>query len=164
MAGRPARRVRWRPGPPFAALPKYLPGPMNLGAAWSDQGTEPLEDTVLRRFLLRTVAFVGLIVPATFALALLAAPAYPAPVQASACGGNLQQAQLSLAAVQARVQQVSKTDGANLCSANQRYFFELVKTRAVTASCELGPERDRALVRLDADVAHINSNIAAICR
>jgi hypothetical protein len=123
-----------------------------------------LEDTVVRRFLLRTAAFVGLIVPATFGLALLAAPAYPAPVPADSCVSNLRQAQVSLAAVQARVSQTSKADDAKLCSLNQRYFFELVKTRAVTASCQLGAERDRALVRLDADVEHINGNIAAMCR
>lgn len=119
---------------------------------------------MVKRFLLRTAAFVGLIVPATFGLALLAAPAYPAPIPADACGGNLQQAQINLAAVQARVQRISKADDTKLCNLNQLYFLELVKTRAVTASCQHGPERDRALVRLDADVEHINGNIAAMCR
>jgi hypothetical protein len=59
------------------------------------------------------------------------------------------------------VNQSGRADGAKLCSLSQRYFFELIKTRAVTASCQLNPERDRALVRLDADVGHINGNIAA---
>jgi hypothetical protein len=62
------------------------------------------------------------------------------------------------------VNQSGRADGAKLCSLNQRYSFELIKTRAVTASCQLNPERDRALVRLDADVGHINGNIAAMCR
>lgn len=116
---------------------------------------------MVRRFLLRSVVFVGLIVPGTFALALLASPAYPAP--ADGCGGTLQQAQISLAAAQARMTRLGKADGAKLCDVNQLYFIELVKTRAVTASCQQGPERDRALGRLDADVEHINSNIAAVC-
>jgi hypothetical protein len=54
-----------------------------------------LEDAVFRRFLLRTAAFVGLIVPATFGLALLAAPAYPTPVPADNCVSNPEQAQVS---------------------------------------------------------------------
>ena len=117
-----------------------------------------------RRFLLRSVAFFGLIVPGAFALALLASPAYPATVQTDSCGGTLQRAQVNLAAVQARVQQISKADGEKMCSLNQLYFLELVKTRAVTASCQHGAERDRALGRLDADVEHINGNIATMCR
>jgi hypothetical protein len=40
------------------------------------------------------------------------------------------------AAVQERVQQAGKADAAKLCSMNQIYFLELVKTRAVTASCQ----------------------------
>jgi len=39
----------------------------------------------------------------------------------------------------------------------------MVKARAVTALCKSGPERDRDLGRLDADVAHINDAIAARC-
>lgn len=118
-----------------------------------------------KRFLLAAVKFVALVVPGAFGLALLAAPAaHPAPLQADGCAGNLQRAHVSLAAVQAHVQQVGNADDTNLCSMNQRYFFELVKARAVTALCQHGPERDRALGRLDADVEHINSSIAATCR
>jgi len=117
---------------------------------------------VVRRFLVRSIAFFGLIVPGAFTLALLASPAYPA--QADGCLGTLQQAQVSLAAAQARMTQLGKADAARLCNVNQLYFLELVKTRAVTASCQQGPERDRALGRLDADVEHVNGNIAAACR
>jgi hypothetical protein len=116
---------------------------------------------VLKRFLLRSVVFVGLVVPASFGLALLASPAYPAPAQAGGCFSTVQQA---LAAAQARVQHPGSADDARRCSLNQLYFFELVKARAVMASCEHGPERDRTLVRLDADVEHINQDIAATCR
>jgi len=115
---------------------------------------------VVRRFLLRSVAFVALVVPGTFTLALLASPA---TAQADGCFSTLQQAQVSLAAAQARVQQLGKVDAAKLCSVNQVYFLELVKTRAVTASCQQEPERNHVLGRLDADVEHINGNIAAMC-
>ena len=40
---------------------------------------------------------------------------------------------------------------------------EVVKARAVTALCKSGPERERELGRLDADVEHINEAIAARC-
>jgi hypothetical protein len=38
-----------------------------------------------------------------------------------------------------------------------------VKARAVTALCRSGPQRDRELGRLDADVETINNAIAASC-
>lgn len=117
---------------------------------------------MLKRFLLRSVVFAGLIVPGTFALALLASPAYPAG--ADGCPGSLQQAKLSVAAVEARVQLLGRADAATRCSLHRLYFFELVKARAVTASCEQGTERERALVRLDANVEDINHDIAATCR
>jgi hypothetical protein len=41
--------------------------------------------------------------------------------------------------------------------------FTFVKTRAVTALCKNGVDRERDLGRLDADVEHINEAIAARC-
>jgi len=39
----------------------------------------------------------------------------------------------------------------------------VVKARAVTALCKSGPERERDLGRLGADVENINNAIAASC-
>ena len=59
---------------------------------------------MLKRFVLAFLAFVGLIVPASFALALLAAPAaHPAPVQLPGCDRNLADATASVASMQARI-------------------------------------------------------------
>jgi hypothetical protein len=52
---------------------------------------------------------------------------------------------------------------AEICSATRLYFLEVVKARALTAVCKTGPDRDRELGRLDADVTHINEAIAARC-
>jgi len=38
-----------------------------------------------------------------------------------------------------------------------------VKARAITALCKNGPEQERELGRLDADVETINNTIAARC-
>jgi len=120
--------------------------------------------SVLRRFVVASVAFVGLIIPATFTMAVLAAP--PARDEAphfSGCDRNLADASANVAAMQARVKASISTDGSEVCRATRFYFLEMVKARAVTALCKSGPERDRDLGRLDADVAHINDAIAARC-
>ncbi len=65
--------------------------------------------------------------------------------------------------MQARVKSRQSADGPEICTATQLYFLELVKARAVTATCKDGPERERELGRLDADVEHINEAIAARC-
>ena len=53
---------------------------------------------MLKRFLLALLAFVGLIIPVTFVLALLAAPpARPEPVQPPGCDRNLANATASVA-------------------------------------------------------------------
>ena len=122
--------------------------------------TRPL----LRRFVVASVAFVGLILPLTFAMAVLAAPpARPEATPLPGCNRNLELAGASVAAMQARVKASASTDSSEVCKATRLYFLEMVKARAVTALCRSGPERDRDLGRLDADVAHINDAIAARC-
>lgn len=115
---------------------------------------------VLKRFVIAFVLFVSLIVPGALALALLAAPAYPAPMNSQGCDRNLAAALASVAASGARAKQ---RDGAEMCRATRLYFLEVVKARAVTALCKSGPERERELGRLDADVEEINASIAARC-
>lgn len=118
---------------------------------------------MLKRFILAFAGFVGLILPATFAMALLMAPAVPAATQEpQGCERSRAEANAGVATLQARVKTIS-TAGPEMCSATRLYFLEVVKARAVTAVCKSGPERDRELGRLDADVAHINEAIAARC-
>jgi hypothetical protein len=119
---------------------------------------------MLKRFLIAFLAFVGLIVPAAFVLALLAAPpASPAPAQLPGCDRNLADATSNVAAMQARVKVLASKEGQDICTATRLYFLEVVKARAVTALCKSGPERERELGRFDADVEHINEAIAARC-
>ena len=119
---------------------------------------------MLKRFLFAFFAFVGLVIPAAFAFAVLAAPpANPAPIQLPGCDRNLAQATSSVAAMQARVKGTATKEGPDTCTATRLYFLEVVKARAVTALCRSGPERERELGRLDADVEHINEAIAAHC-
>jgi hypothetical protein len=120
--------------------------------------------SVLSRFVVASVAFVGLIIPATFTMAVLAAP--PARDEAphfSGCDRNLADASANVAAMRARVKASASMDSSEVCRATQLYFLEMVKARAVTALCNSGPERDRDLGRLDAEVAHIDDAIAARC-
>ena len=118
---------------------------------------------MLKRFVVAFFTFVGLIVPTTLLLAMLAAPAYPAPLERPGCEQNLASAMANVAAMQARMKTLAATPGPAICNATQLYFLELVKARAVTALCKDGADRDRALDRLDADVEHINAAIAAKC-
>jgi len=120
--------------------------------------------SMLWRFVVASVAFVGLIIPATFAMAVLAAPSARHEVSfSSACDRDLAEASANAAAMQARVKASANMDSSDVCRATQLYFLEVVKARAVTALCKSGPERDRDLERLDANVAHINDAIAARC-
>jgi len=114
---------------------------------------------VLRRFLTAFAAFLGLIIPGSFGLALLAAPA---PLDPPGCEENLRSAGASVAAMQTRVQN-SGRDVAQKCTLTRLYFLEVVKARAVTALCKNGADRDSELGRLDADVENINSSIASQC-
>ncbi len=117
---------------------------------------------VLKRFVVRFVAFVGLIVPTALLLAMLAAPAYPASPGQS-CDQVLADAQAGVQAMQARIRGLGSAANPAVCNATRLYFLEVVKARAVTALCKDGVDRDRELDRLDADVEHINSVIAARC-
>jgi hypothetical protein len=119
---------------------------------------------MLKRFIFAFLAFIGLIVPGAFLLALLVAPASPAaPVEQPGCERNVADANASVAALQARVK--SAAHGPEACNVTRLYFLEVVKARAVIAVCKTGPdrERERELGRLDTDVEHINDAIAASC-
>ena len=119
---------------------------------------------LLKRFVVAFVAFVGLIVPATFTLAALAAPLVrPEAPHLPGCDRNQADASASVAAMQARIKSLSGVDRSEICTATRLYFLEVVKARAVTALCKSGTERDRDLGRLDVDVAHANEAIAARC-
>jgi hypothetical protein len=120
---------------------------------------------MLKRFILATVAFIGLIVPGSFALALLAAPAKPAPLpDPPGCERAMKDAGASVAAWQTRLHKVSAGDSTQMCKLTRLYFLEMVKARAVTALCRHGSDRERLLGRFDADVDHINNSIATLCR
>jgi len=101
---------------------------------------------VLKVFLRRLLTFVGIILPGTFALALLLAPpARPEPLQPPRCDRNLADATANVAAIQARVKKLGMTAGPETCSVTQLYFLEVVKARAMTALCKSGTEREREL-------------------
>ena len=122
------------------------------------------KSALLKRFGVAFVALVGLILPPTFTMAVLAAPpARPETKLLPGCDRNLADASASVAAMQARIKSLSGVDRSEICKATRLYFFEVVKARAVTAMCKSGTERDQDLGRLDADVAHINEAIAARC-
>ena len=119
---------------------------------------------MLKPFVLAFLAFVGLIVPVTFALAVLAAPpVHPDPITLPGCDRNLANASAGVAAMQARIKNLGPAAGPEICTATRLYFLEVVKARAVTALCKSGAERERDLGRFDADVAHINEAIAEPC-
>ena len=113
-----------------------------------------------KRFLIAFIAFIGLIFPAAFAVALLAAQAQPVRPEQAGCNRNLADAYANASVLQARMK---TAHGVEACTAARLYFLEVVKARAITAACKNGPERERELGRLDADVETINSTIAARC-
>ena len=119
---------------------------------------------VLKRFTVAFVVFVGLIIPGTFAMAVLAAP--PARLEVPhlpGCDRDLADVSAKVAEMQARIKSLSGVDKLEMCTATRFYFLEVVKARAVTALCKSGAERERDLGRLDADVARINDAVAARC-
>lgn len=119
---------------------------------------------LLRRLVIAFIAFVGLTVPATFAMAILVAP--PARPQAKplpGCDRNIAEASARVTAMQVRIRDLSGMDRAEICTVTRLYFLELVKARAVTALCRADTERDHNLDHLEADVAHINDAIAKRC-
>src|SRR4029078_7442080 len=74
---------------------------------------------MLKRFLFAFIAFIGLIVPAAFALALLAAPpATPAPLQLPGCDRNLADASTNVAAMQTRLKGLDAREGKDVCTAD----------------------------------------------
>ena len=122
------------------------------------------KSALLKRFGVAFVALVGLILPPTFTMAVLAAPpARPETPYVAGCDRNLADASASVAAMQARIKSLSGVDRSEICKATRLYFFEVVKARAVTAMCKSGTERERDLGRFDADVADANEAIAARC-
>jgi hypothetical protein len=118
---------------------------------------------VAKRFIVAFFTFIGLIIPAALALAFMAAPARPQPLERPGCERNLADAMANVAIWQERVKRLGHAHSAEACSATKLYFLEVVKARAVTALCKSGTERDRDLIRLDADVETINNAIAASC-
>ena len=119
---------------------------------------------MLKRFVVAFVAFVGLIVPGTFAMALLAAPpARPEARGLSDCGRSLADAQAIVAAMRSRIKGLRGQRRSEICTATQLDFFEVVKARGVIASCKSDTEREHDLRRFDADVARTNDAIAARC-
>ncbi len=119
---------------------------------------------MVKRFVIAALAFVALVVPSAFAAALLASPARSVPLVQTSCQRHLADADASVTAMPVRLRHLANLQGADACSATRLYFMELVKARAVTAVCKSGPDRERALGRLDADVERINGAIATNCR
>ena len=113
-----------------------------------------------KRFVVAFFTFIGLVIPAAFALAFVAEPARPAPLERPGCERNLADAAAAVSVLQARAKTAHGTEA---CADTKLYFLEVVKARAVTALCKSGPERERELGRLDADVETINNAIAARC-
>src|SRR5262249_15598363 len=108
---------------------------------------------VFKRFVMALISFVGIIVPATFTMAVLAAPPpRPDGPYLPGCEHTLATTSASVAAVQARLTTLSGVDTSEICTATRLYFLELVKARAVAALCKSGIPRQRDLERLDADV------------
>ena len=110
---------------------------------------------MLKRFVRAFLAFVGIIVPGTFALALLIAPpAHPEPVQPSGCERGLADVNANVAAMQARIKKLGMVAGPETCTAAQLYFRS-----GKSASCSRAMQkrrRPRARTRPpDADVEHI---------
>jgi hypothetical protein len=125
--------------------------------------TQPIP--LIKRFAIASVAFVALIVPATFAMAVLAAPppGRPETPKLPGCEQDLADISARVVTMQARIKSLTAVNTSEMCTATRFYFLEMVKARAVTALCKSGTERERDLGRLDADVDRINDAIAARC-
>jgi hypothetical protein len=75
---------------------------------------------MLKRFSFAFIAFIGLIVPGAFALALLAAPpASPAPLQLPGCDRNLADASTNVAAMHARLKGLDAKEDKDICTATR---------------------------------------------
>jgi len=64
-----------------------------------------------RRFIIAFIAFVALIFPSAFTLALLAAPAKPAPIERPGCDRNLAATMAGVVAMQQRMKHITTTNG-----------------------------------------------------
>jgi hypothetical protein len=117
---------------------------------------------VVQRFTVAFFAFISLTLLTTFMMALLLAPARPATLERPGCEQNLAQATSGLRDMQTHINK-SGGRGPAACAASRQYFLEVVKTRAMVALCVTGPDRERELDRLDADVELVNNAIALNC-
>ena len=134
---------------------------VNLSPAPVDRCYRAEGVAVAKRFIVAFITFIGLIFPAAFALALLVAPAQP--LEQPGCGRDRAGAFANVTTLEARVKRLGIERGSETCAATRLYFLEVVKTRAVTALCKNGPELERELGQLDAEVETINNAIAASC-
>jgi len=121
------------------------------------------KNSQLVQFVVRLIAFFGLVVPATFAMAVLAAPPSRVEMPSSGCDRNLADAGANVAAMQARIKNLRGANESEMCTATRFYFLEVVKARAVTALCKSGVDRERNLELFDVDIAQINEAIASRC-
>ena len=120
--------------------------------------------SLLSRFVIALIVFVGLTLSATFAIAALAAPTARSEVTAlPGCARDVALASANVAAVRERMKNLESLNASDRCRATRLYFLELVKARAVTSLCKAGAGRDQDLGNLDADVSHANDAIAARC-
>jgi len=119
---------------------------------------------MLKRFILAFLSFIGLIVPGAFLLALLVAPGKPGrPAEQPGCDRTVANANASRRGLAgAREKRRQRARRRNL-QHHPPVFSGMVKARAIIAVCRTGPDRERELGRLDADVEHINEAIAASC-
>ena len=79
---------------------------------------------MLKRFMFASLAFIGLIVPGAFALALLAAPAArPEPLQQAGCDRSVVEAAAGIAAVQMRVRGFTAASDREICNATRDSIF-----------------------------------------
>jgi hypothetical protein len=99
---------------------------------------------VLKRFVLTFLAFIGLIVPAALLLALLVAPASPAPLERPGCERTLADTVANVTDMQAHVKSLSAAPAPAICNATRLYFLEVVKARGHRAVQERSRPRARA--------------------
>ena len=85
---------------------------------------------MIKRFFFAFFAFIGLIIPAAFGFAVLAAPpANPAPIRLPGCERNLAQAATGVAAMQGKFKDAAIKANPESCTATRLYFLEVVKAR-----------------------------------
>jgi len=127
---------------------------------------------VAKRFIVAFVAFIGLIFPAAFALALLAAPARPAPLERPGCDHNLADAFANVTTLQERM---NSARGGEACARHPALFprsresardhravQERVGARAQTrparCRCRNNQQHDRGALQLNKAIVPQNSH------